>query len=357
MTTSESFILPQSPLVSVIIPVYNGHDHLAKAVDSILEQTFLNLELILVDDGSKDGSPQILQEYEQKDSRVRFVVRENLGLAATLNELVELAQGEWIARMDQDDIALPHRLARQLEWLDETGADICGSWVQRFGSADKRIVRLHQSDQAIKAELLFCSPFAHPSVIMRASMIKELRYDSAWEKAEDYDLWERAAESGWKMTNIPEVLLFYRVHPTQISTSTVSLQQQQGQKIRRRYWRFVFNSKRLDQKWIDETMKVFAPPVIDVNMDAVDMALTALLKNFGEESRGVVFFHATRIYLMVAASCPDIVSRWGQLNQQFGVDRGIRTKMKLCLFRVFRIRENDLFFRWLKKLYILRASV
>lgn len=349
-----------APLISVVLPVYNGEKYLGEAIDSILAQTFTDFELIMIDDGSTDSSLQILRKYNQLDSRIRLVARENRGLATTLNELIDIARGEWVARMDQDDIALPQRFERQLEWLKQTGADISGSWVRRFGSSDKRLVRLRQTDEAIKMEMLFCSPFAHPSVMMRTALIKKLYYDKAWEKAEDYDLWERAAEAGWRMTNVPEVLLFYRVHAAQISTNTANIQQQQGQGIRQRYWEFVFHSMGLKRKSIEETLKLFVPPVpdidIDIDMDIVDMSFRELLHNSHGESKKVIFEHATRLYFIVAANNSNVVSLWGKLNQEFGDEWGGIVKFKLLVFRVLRIRTDSFLFINLKKLYIWRAS-
>src|SRR6185369_4386478 len=124
------------PLISVVLPVYNGEKYLAEAIDSILGQTLTDFELIIIDDGSTDNSLAILKQYKQRDNRIRLIARENRNLATTLNDLIDLAQGEWVARMDQDDIALPHRFEKQLQWLEQTGADICGSSIRFFGTSD-----------------------------------------------------------------------------------------------------------------------------------------------------------------------------------------------------------------------------
>lgn len=344
------------PLISVAMAVYNGEQYLVEAIDSILEQTFINFELIIIDDGSTDNSLQILQYYQKRDARIRLIARENRNLATTLNDIIDLARGKWIARMDQDDIALPQRFERQLQWLEQTDADICGSWVRRFGTSDKRVVKLHQTDEAIKTELLFCSPFAHPTVMMRTELVRHLHYDRAWEKAEDYDLWERAAEAGWKMTNVPEVLLLYRVHISQISTKTAALQQQLAQEIRRRYWKFIVNSMQLNRVRIDETLTIFDPSIWDKDMDAIDESFTELLQNGYGESREVIFNHVTRLYLSVASGCPNIVSRWEELNRKFGKGWGGATKFKLQLFRLLRIRADGYLFKQLKKIYVWGAS-
>lgn len=339
------------PLVSVVLPVYNGEKYLAEAIDSILMQTFKDFELIMIDDGSTDSSQSILREYEARDARIRVLLHENQGLATTLNNSIDIARGTWVARMDQDDISELCRFDRQLKWLEKTGADIAGSWVQRFGTLDKRVIKLSQTDEAIKMAMLFSSPFAHPSVMMRTELVSKLRYDSAFEKAEDYDLWVRAAESEWKMTNVPEVLLFYRVHSSQISTKSASQQQQLTQKIRQRYWNFIFNNNQLDKKLVSECLKIFELPLPSVNMDAVDTLLTLLLRSAHGEAKDVIFNHLTRLYYKVAACHPNIASRWGGLNREFSERRGSFTKVKLWLFWRLRIRSDGCLFNLLKKIY------
>lgn len=344
------------PLISVAMPVYNGERYLAEAIDSILAQTYNNFELIIIDDGSTDNSLQVLRGYEKRDARIRLVARENRNLATTLNDIIDLARGKWIARMDQDDIALPQRFERQLQWLERTEGDIAGSWIQRFGTSDKRIVKLCQSDEAIKMELLFCSPFAHPSVMIKTELVRLLQYDKAWEKAEDYDLWERAAEAGWKMTNVPEVLLLYRVHIAQISIKTAALQQQLGQCIQRRYWEYMFHKLQLSPGGIDETLKVFDSSITSIDMNVVDESFAALMLHSGGESKKVIFNHVTRLYLKLAPNCPNIISRWGKLNRQFGTGCGCATKVKLWVLHFLKIRQDSYFFKQLKKLYVWKAS-
>jgi glycosyltransferase involved in cell wall biosynthesis len=342
-----------TPLISVAMPVYNGEKYLAEAVDSILAQTFTDFELIIIDDGSTDNSLSVLQAYQKRDSRIRLISRENKNLVATLNEIIDLARGKWVARMDQDDIALPQRFERQLEWLYSTSADISGSWVQRFGTSDRRVVRLSQTDEAVKMEMLFCSPFVHPSVMMRTLLIKRLRYKSLWEKAEDYDLWERAAEAGWKMTNAPEVLLLYRVHKSQISTKVSAQQKNLTLQIQERYWRYFFNTIGLEQELPKELLKIRTPLALAPNMDSVDLVVSELLKHGNRESRSVVFSHVAHLYFRVAADCPDIVARWRKLFRIFGWRQNIPIEIKLWLLRILRINPDDRVFSLLRKIYIV----
>ena len=345
------------PLVSVVLPVYNGEKYLADAINSILAQTFSDFELILIDDGSTDGSPKILQAYEQRDPRVRVFVRENRGLVTTLNDAIDIARGKWIARMDQDDIALPHRLKCQLEWLEITGSDISGSWVRRFGSSDKRLVKLRQTDEAIKIEILFCSPFAHPAVMMRTKLVKHLRYDIACEKAEDYDLWERAAEAGWKMTNVQQVLLMYRVHPTQISSKAALLQQQVSLQIQRRYWEHISKIMHLDLRGFDEVLKIRESAESLPNMDLVDAVLASLIQRCDGEAREAILNHITRLYYLAAADCPDIVKRWEKFFPDAGLRETLLTKGRLWLLNRFHIRPESRLFKRLKNLYQFGLSL
>lgn len=341
-----------SPIISVVLPVYNSEKYIAEAIESILYQTYRNFEFIIIDDGSSDGTLAILQEYQGKDSRIRLISRENKGVVSTLNEGINLVCGEWIALMNADDIALPYRFECQLQWLAQTDADICGSWVKLFGTADERIIKYPQTDQAIKIALLFSSPFAQPSVMMKTVLVKQLLYDNAYDKgAEDYDLWERAAHKGWQMTNVQEVLLLYRQHTTQITKRFFNENHMLSQKVRRRYWEFVSNSILLDQDWIDEVMKIREPLLPKINMDYIDSAFTELLqRNYGE-ARNTIFDHATRLYFRVAADCPDIVARWTSLNKKFGSGFALGTKLKLWLLNMLSIRSDSAFFHRLKKLY------
>lgn len=340
-----------SPLISVAMPVYNGEKYLAEAIDSVLEQTFTDFEFIIIDDGSTDNSLQVLQDYQKRDARIRLIVRENRGLSTTLNDIIELAQGKWIARMDQDDIALLHRFERQLQWVEKTGADICGSWVQFFGTSDKRILKHATTDEAIKMELLFGSPFAHPTVMMKTELVRKLRYDSFWDKAEDYELWVRAACAGWKMTNVPEILLNYRQHDAQISTASSLKQQELTQKIRRRYWVFVGDSLELKNEWIDEVLKLRESSPPKPNMDTVDAIFEALLQRNHGEAQEVIFDHATRLYFRATASGTAVAVRWGRINKRFGKGFALGIKLKLWLLCAMQIQPSSKLFKFLMKMY------
>lgn len=206
------------PKVTVLMPVYNGEKYLREALESVLNQTFTDFEFLIIDDGSTDSSTEIIRSYS--DPRIRLVQNErNLKLIATLNKGLDLARGEYIARMDCDDISLPQRLARQVEFMEanpEIG--VCGSWVKTIGERPGEIWRFHPDPAEIRAELFFRNPMAHPSVILRRSKLKEfnLYYNPHYLHAEDYGLWLECSKL-FKLANIPEVLLNYRFTSTSVS--------------------------------------------------------------------------------------------------------------------------------------------
>jgi glycosyltransferase involved in cell wall biosynthesis len=339
------------PFVSVALPVFNAGMYLSEAIDSILNQTFSDFELIIINDGSTDDSLSLLREYEGRDSRIVLISRENRGLVSTLNEAVDLARGTWLARMDQDDIALPHRFERQLAWLEESDADICGSWAKLFGTKDSRILKHAQTDEAIKLEMLFGTTFAHPSVMMKTEYLKQLRYDKAWEKCEDYDLWERAARAGWKMGNVPEVLLLYRQHADQISSKLFVSQQKLTQKIRRRYWLHRFSPNVLSESCIEEVLKIREPIVGAVDINAVENAFVYLLQRAKGESRAVVFEHFARLYYRIAGFSPRVAYSWLRINRVYGCGSGVLVAFKFFVLSVLRVNSDSWLFKLLKKCY------
>jgi glycosyltransferase involved in cell wall biosynthesis len=339
-----------SPLVSVILPVRNAERYVGQAMESILRQTYGDFEIIAIDDGSTDHSLEILKKYASSDKRMNIVSRENRGLVASLNQGLKAARGQWIARMDADDIALPQRFERQLQRLEHTGADICGSWVKLFG-ADRRVIKHPQTDEAIKMKMIFCAPFTHPAVMMKTEMVRQLGYDKDWETCEDYDLWERATRAGWKMINIPEILLLYRQHKTQISTMALSMQQQLTQKIRRRYLEYVFDSMKLKKEWIDEVLKLREPLPSNPNMSHVDSAFTELLKKNNGEAQEIIFDHVTRLYFRAAANCPDVVDRWSRLNKNYGAGIRADIKIPLWMLSIFHVQPDSRLFGRLKRMY------
>jgi hypothetical protein len=208
------------PLVSVVLPVYNGRQFLSQAIESILRQTFDDFELILVDDGSTDSTPRIIAEYTRQDRRVRALRQENGGLVAALNVGCSIARGPYLARMDADDVASPERLCKQVGFLDQQPqVGVLGAGIVVVAEDDRRLfsVSYPRSDAAIRRALAAGNAFAHPAVMMRASIFHASGgYRAAFSHAEDYDLWLRMSEH-CALANLAEPLLRYRFHAAGVS--------------------------------------------------------------------------------------------------------------------------------------------
>lgn len=203
--------------------------YLPLAVDSVLRQTFSALELLVIDDASSDGSLSTLELVAARDPRLRLLKNPGAGLVAALNFGIAQAQAEFIARMDADDIALPERLSRQVEFLEKTpGISVVGTQVAFIDAAGsltgERTSFPTEPEEITKALTVRGCVVRHPSVLARKiSLLAVGGYRPACDKAEDYDLWLRLVD-GNRIANLPDVLLHYRVHPLQISNG-VNLQQ------------------------------------------------------------------------------------------------------------------------------------
>ena len=208
----------ESVKVSVLLPVYNGGATLFQAIASILSQDMSEFELIIIDDCSTDNSTSIIRQYAEKDSRINPIFHEvNIGLARTLNEGLNLAKSNFVARMDQDDESLPQRLRIQLDYmLKHPEFAVVGSYVYHMGAKQEldRLVELPSDAEQIKQTLLQYNCIYHPSVMMRRNKILEIGgYQAEFKNAEDYDLWLRVSKL-YPLMNISKPLLRYRFSVT-----------------------------------------------------------------------------------------------------------------------------------------------
>lgn len=228
------------PQVSVQMPVFNGVEHLAESIESVLKQTFTDFEFIIIDDGSSDGSLGLLQQYAAGDSRIRLFSRGNRGLSATQHELVTLARGEFIAQLDQDDIALPSRLELQVGFLNKNTSVVCvGGNYQLIDGASRYLTTLHlpSTDAEIQAANLqgHCS-LLHPSAMMRREAVISVgSYDTNYSTATDIDLWLRLGEVG-ELANIGDVILQYRLHDKSASERAGSSQREEARRACESAW-------------------------------------------------------------------------------------------------------------------------
>ena len=209
--------LKSNPKVSVIMPVYNAKHYLIETLKSIILQSYTDFEFIIIDDGSSDDSLLILQEFQKNEPRLKVISRENKGVGCTLNELLLLAKGEYIARMDADDICHPERLSLQVAFLDSHPDHVMvGGQVDAIDPSGRRLMSLVKAfeHEEIEDALLRSDAFSiiHPAVMLRTQALRNIGgYDESLEIAEDTDMFLRLARIG-KIANLQEKVIDYRMH-------------------------------------------------------------------------------------------------------------------------------------------------
>jgi len=233
------------PEISVIMSVYNGEAYLKEAIESVVNQTFKNWELIIINDCSTDSTGDILAGFSKKDERIKVHTNEvNLKLPASLNKAISLCGGKYIARMDADDICLPDRLEKQYKFMEENGDVALSSCrfmtvkngVYASGGAGGRC-----DNNSLRAMLLVVNPILHPGVIAKAEVMKKLKYDTTLTCTEDLELWTRMVMENYKMQILPEYLLIYRLHDKQITSTTLERQHTEVLKIEQKYYAAEFH--------------------------------------------------------------------------------------------------------------------
>lgn len=202
--------------VTVLLPVFNAQEYIAEAVTSVLSQTYNDYELIIINDGSIDGSLDAIDKLIDGDSRVKVLNKKQSGIIDSLNIGIEVSDSQYIARMDADDICSPVRFQVQADILrGNPRVIVTGSNIEKFGALSS-ISNFPINNRACKNTLLFYSCFAHPSVMLKRTVIDEnnIRYRHGYEYAEDYKLWSELAKFG-EFHNSEKALLRYRVHAGQ----------------------------------------------------------------------------------------------------------------------------------------------
>lgn len=254
------------PKVTVLLPVYNGERYIAETIQSVLNQSFSDFELLIINDGSTDNTKSIVHGFA--DSRIRIIDNDvNRKLIATLNRGLNLAQGEYIARIDADDACLPNRLNLQVNFLDQhPDYGMVGGGMNVFREYNKsiRFRKARQGYEELKCQLLLQNTFNHPTVMIRRSVLE--KYDLKYENfphAEDYDLWIRLTEKA-PCDNLSEALILYRHHEDQVSNKYNTVQAESVKTIHRRL--FDQLSLPYDDKLIELHYRIFIQqPVYSLN--------------------------------------------------------------------------------------------
>lgn len=233
-------MITANPKISVLLPVYNGQPYLRQAVESVLNQTFANFELLIIDDGSTDQSRTVVNQFS--DPRIKIIINPvNQGLTHVLNLGLRIAQGEYIARMDADDICRHQRLEKQLNFMQNNPeVALVGSWAEIIDDRDKIIGyrRPPIDPQILKFNLLFFNPLIHSSIFFRKEAVaKAGGYNESYKRAQDYELYSRLIRRN-TLAVIPEHLLRYREHKYSVTKSpqTKEVAQNSALQIVRQNW-------------------------------------------------------------------------------------------------------------------------
>ena len=206
------------PFISVLMPAFNAEKYIECAIKSILNQSYSNFELIILDDGSSDQTRELINQFS--DSRIKKIYQdENAGLVTARNALVASASGKYIAFLDADDIAMPHRLEMQVSYLENFAVDICGSAYDAIyeSSGKRKTSKQRYSDADIRALITIYSPLCNPAVMAKAEVFKKFPYEVGKDYAEDYSLWVRLSLAGYRFANLKARLITYRIHEKQTS--------------------------------------------------------------------------------------------------------------------------------------------
>jgi glycosyltransferase involved in cell wall biosynthesis len=230
-----------TPLISVVMAVYNGGDYLDEAIESILQQTLTNFEFLILDDGSKDNSLKMIEKYADNDSRIKVIARENRGFAFSLNEMLAVSKGKYIARMDQDDIALSHRFELQIQHLENhPKVAVLGGGCHMIDHKGRYLTTfIHPETNAeIQSELLVGhSAISHPSAMIRREILMDNGgYDLDYGLVEELDLWLRLGEKA-ELGNLREPIMKYRLHSNSVSEKNGIKQREAGRRACEAAWK------------------------------------------------------------------------------------------------------------------------
>jgi len=308
---------------------YNVEPYIGESIRSIINQTFTDFEFIIIDDGSTDNTVDIIRSFN--DQRIKlYINEENKGISYTRNRGFDLASGRYLAVMDSDDIAMPERLQKQVEFMEKhTDISILGTNYIRMDN-NKEILHPLCNSQ-IKVTLLADTTFAHPSVMMRMSDIltHNIKYDVTLNSAIDYDFWTEAAIRGLKGANLPDILLKYRIRPTQISTVQNSDQRNNAKKIRVKYTLSLFGKNLFNDIDIDIIKNRFTQhSITDI------ISITYKLKRQNKK-RNILSKKELNIFL------------WDKISLSFG---------KKDLINIIKNKQYNLSFKiWLFKNYVYKV--
>ena len=314
----------KTPIVTVLMPVFNGEKYLDASINSILKQTYKDFEFLIIDDGSTDATDGIVHSFN--DSRIKFLKNQNnLGIVATLNKGISLAQGEFIARMDADDISLPHRLEKQVNFMRKhMHIGICGCGIINFGN--RNYINIYpEKEKDIRALLLFNAAFPHPGVMAKTELLKKYKYNGRFRFAQDYELWTRIIHAT-HCANLPEVLLHYRQYDQQTSQKKRSEQLKLADQVRFNYLKSIHPSfERKDAEKLGKIARREFMPFSEAK-DLLEKILSLHNSFFDEKSLKEMF--AKQYWWMLGSNGDKKLTCWREYRKflKYDNNRNVVTK-------------------------------
>ncbi|RAM63597.1 hypothetical protein RB25_09735 [Herbaspirillum rubrisubalbicans] len=240
-------------LISFVIPALNAESTLRETMESLVNQTFKDFDVYIINDGSRDRTGEVILEFADRIQLTEIRHDVSMGVAASINDGLKASDSEFVARLDADDIALPQRLEEQIALLRaHLEIDVCGSHCEFFDGGTHQSMGLlcnPESHLAIRTSMMQKNAIAHPSVLVRRSFFEHVGlYDSAMDYAEDYDLWCRGIALGRRFYNIQRPLTRYRLHPNQVSRMHSKPQLERDILVKRRYMQNLLGGR--DPLWL-----------------------------------------------------------------------------------------------------------
>lgn len=256
--------MKEYPLVTVLMPCYNAMPYLPEALESIINQTYTNLEILCINDGSTDNTGEVLEKYAQNDKRIRVVHNEkNIKLIATLNKGVELANGKYIARMDADDISFPERIVSMISvFLDNPDVDVlCSRSVNVAENGDfinKNVIRVKTAKGLFFCSF-FCSAYGHAETVLKTEVLKNNKYleNERVLHTEDYELYTRLTHKGYRLVFIDDILYSIRINSQSVSRKYTELQDAN----------FVFQANKFYNSYTNKQLSINCSKVITNRVD------------------------------------------------------------------------------------------
>lgn len=313
--------------------VKDGEQYLRQAIDSILAQTFADFEFIIIDDHSSDSSVEIVQRY--RDPRIQHMINnKHSGLTASLNRGLKLARGEYIARMDADDISLPGRFEEQVDYLDQhPDVAVLGTGIKFIDGEGNPLedVIFPAEHELIEWNLCFYNPIAHPTVMMRARVIQQVGgYDPKLERSQDYDLWWRVSSIG-RLANLDEIYVHFRKHASQVTSIDRSGQFDAGLGINQRHL-----SELLDKRVSEEVIRKLWRKEISSLDDALSVSQLIFEVFYKVDStktskvqKQIIAYEAESMILLILIPYLTSTRVWGQIGKAICLSPAVFIKVIL----------------------------